>query len=65
LRLQSVPVSNQISGNHFTGLTDFSNFDRLPGGDRETILLSPEIKPPADWNELLFPGTPPRPGAAI
>jgi hypothetical protein len=50
---KSVSVSNQNSANHFTGLTDFSNFDRLPVGGQETVLLSPKIKPPVDWNELV------------
>lgn len=50
---QNVPLSDQKRYSHFTGVSDFSSFTRSQTGSGETILLSPEIKSPADWNELV------------
>jgi hypothetical protein len=37
----------------FIGLEHFSNFVTSPGTNGETVLLSPEIKAPMDWNALI------------
>jgi hypothetical protein len=38
----------------FIGISDFSTFSKSPGpGTNETILLSPEIVAPIEWNELI------------
>src|SRR5277367_5589243 len=47
-------LSSQNRFSHFIGLSDFSNFTRSQNGDGETVLLSPEINPPSDWNELII-----------
>jgi len=39
---------------HFIGLTNFTNFTRSQTATGETVLLSPEISPPANWNELVL-----------
>jgi hypothetical protein len=50
---KSISVTDQKPYSHFTGLTDFSHFARLPDESGETVLLSPEIKSPIKWNELV------------
>ncbi len=50
---KSFPGASQSRYSHFTGLADFSNFSRSQNGGGETVLLSPEIKSPCDWNELV------------
>jgi hypothetical protein len=50
---RSLSVARQNHYSHFTGVTDFSNFARSQGSNHETVLLSPKIKSPADWNELV------------
>jgi len=37
----------------FVGLKEFSSFARLQGTNGEMVLLSPEIKSPINWNELV------------
>lgn len=37
----------------FIGLTDFTHFAVSRNGKNETVLLSPEIKSPIEWNELV------------
>ena len=49
----SLSVSRQNHYSHFAGVTDFSNFARSQSSNHETVLLSPEIKSPAGWNELV------------
>ena len=39
---------------HFTALTDFSKFTRTTNASGEVVLLSPEIKPPMEWNQLVL-----------
>jgi Peptidase_C39 like family len=50
---KSAPVSTNSSFSHFVGLADFSKFTRSQTTNGETILLSPEIKSPTPWNELI------------
>ncbi len=50
---KSFSAFNQSRFSHFTGLTDFSNFARSQNSGGETVLLSPEVKSPSDWNELV------------
>lgn len=50
---QSVPVADQKLYSHFTGMSDFSGFTRLQTANSETVLLSPEIKSPIEWNEMI------------
>jgi len=45
-------TSEHEAYSHFTGLTNFSGFTRLQASN-EIVLLSPEIKSPSDWNELI------------
>jgi hypothetical protein len=47
-----IPMPQTYS--HFIGLTDFSNFSRSQNGGGETVLLSPEITAPFEWNELVL-----------
>ncbi len=51
---KSVPLSDQKLYSHFTGVTDFSSFARSQTGNGEIVLLSPEIKAPEDWNQLII-----------
>jgi hypothetical protein len=37
----------------FTGLTDFKRFTSSRSSNGEIVLLSPEMKTPAEWNELV------------
>ena len=50
---KAAPVSTNSSFSHFVGLADFSKFARSQTTNGETILLSPEIKSPMPWNELI------------
>ena len=50
---KAAPVSTNSSFSHFVGLADFSKFTRSQTTNGETILLSPEIKSPIPWNELI------------
>ena len=50
---KAAPVSTNSSFSHFVGLADFSKFTRSQTTNGETILLSPEIKSPMLWNELI------------
>lgn len=50
---QSSPSAAQKCYSHFTGTSDFSTFTHSQTGKGETVLLSPEIKAPAVWNELV------------
>src|SRR5579872_2579397 len=47
----SFPAHGSFS--HFTGITDFKPFAATQNTNGETILLSPQIKPSAEWNELV------------
>ena len=51
---KSIPVSMHARYSHFTALTDFSNFHRAQNSSGETVLLSPEIKSPVAWNQLVL-----------
>ena len=51
---KSLPVSGHARYSHFTALTDFSNFSRTQNSRSETVLLSPEIKSPAEWNQFVL-----------
>jgi hypothetical protein len=51
---KSLPVSGHARYSHFTALTDFSNFSRTQNSGGESVLLSPEIKSPAEWNQLVL-----------
>ena len=50
---KAAPLSTNSGFSHFVGLADFSKFTRLQTTNGETILLSPEIKSPMPWNELI------------
>lgn len=48
------PVTQTTDGrNHFTAFKDFSSFTRTSGTNGETILASPEITVPVNWDELV------------
>lgn len=51
---KSLPVSGHTRYGHFTALTDFLNFSRTQNSGGETVLLSPEIKAPFHWNQLVL-----------
>ena len=46
--------SGHTGYSRFVGLTDFSNFFRTQNDSGETVLLSPEIKSPIGWNQLVL-----------
>jgi hypothetical protein len=50
---KTVPVMTKSNFSRFVGLGDFSKFTRTQSESRETVLLSPEIKPEIPWNELI------------
>jgi hypothetical protein len=47
-------VASQNRFSHFTGLADFSHFTRSQNSRGETVLLSPEITTPSEWDELVL-----------
>lgn len=50
----------------FIGIRDFSNFFRTTNGTGETVLLSPVIKAPSAWNQLVLSwNLSPRPGTFL
>jgi hypothetical protein len=49
----SVPPSSPDAYSHFMGLTDFTAFTSSRNNQGEVVLLSPEIKSRAKWNELV------------
>jgi hypothetical protein len=51
---RSTSGSPHASYSHFTGLTDFSGFSRKQNSDSEVVLLSPEIKSPIEWDQLVL-----------
>jgi hypothetical protein len=51
---KSFTVPNPELYSHFTRIPDFSNFTRSHSVSGETVLLSPEIKSPVEWNELIL-----------
>jgi hypothetical protein len=48
----SAPAQSQYS--NFIGLTNFQSFTTSQNENGEKVLLSSEIKPPYDWNELVI-----------
>ena len=51
---KSFPVSEHSRYSHFTALTDFSDFSRAQNSNGETVLLSPEIESPIQWDQLML-----------
>jgi hypothetical protein len=51
---RTVSIGSHANYSHFTALTDFSNFNRTQTVSGETVLLSPEIKSPGKWNQLVL-----------
>lgn len=51
---RSLPVSGHKAYSQFIGHTEFSTFAHTENEDGETVLLSPEIKTRAGWNELVL-----------
>lgn len=53
---KSVPgaISEHRRFSHFTSLTDFSKFSRTQNDKHEIVLLSPEIKSPMAWDQLVL-----------
>lgn len=49
----SVPTVAHSDFSRFIGLTDFSNFTQSTEVSGEKVLLSPEIKSPIPWNQLI------------
>ena len=50
---RSFPAAGQSRFSHFTGLSDFSDFTRSQNGSGETVWLSPRIKSPVAWDQLV------------
>jgi hypothetical protein len=50
---KTTPASQSSKYSHFIGLTNFSDFVRHRNNDGETILISPLIHTPYQWNELV------------
>ena len=51
-------VSEHSRCTHFTALTDFSGFTRTQNSSGEVVLLSPEMKSPIVWNQLVISWNP-------
>ena len=51
---KSFVASESARYSHFTALTDFSKFTRTQNASGEIVLLSPEIKSPIEWNQLVL-----------
>ena len=51
---KGMPDSPHGGFSHFTGLTDFSQFSREQNSDHEVVLLSPKIKSPIEWEQLVL-----------
>ncbi|HEV2693344.1 MAG TPA: C39 family peptidase [Verrucomicrobiae bacterium] len=47
-------TSSHANYSHFTGLTDLSSFTRTQNSDGSIVLLSPEIKSPIAWDQLVL-----------
>jgi hypothetical protein len=47
------PAKAQDTFSHFIGLTNFTGFTQSTNSDGTVVLLSPEIKCNAPWNELI------------
>jgi hypothetical protein len=50
---KTAPASRPSKYSQFVGLTNFSNFAHSQNRHGETVLVSPEIHTPHDWNELV------------
>ena len=50
---KSIPGAGRSQFSHFTGRDHFSIFARSQTGNGETVLLSPKIKSPIAWNQLI------------
>lgn len=50
----SIPISAHARYSHFKALADFSGFSRTQDSNGEVVLLSPEIKSPTEWDELVL-----------
>jgi hypothetical protein len=50
---KTASLSEQNSFSHFTGLTKFSGFSHASNRRGETVLLSPEMKSPIAWDQLV------------
>src|SRR3974390_1059239 len=51
---KGMPGSPHGGYSHFTCLTDFSQFSREQNSDSEVVLLSPKIKSPIEWEQLVL-----------
>jgi hypothetical protein len=49
----SFNATSQKSFSHFSGLTNFSNFKKTRSENGVTVLISPKINAPINWNELI------------
>jgi hypothetical protein len=49
-----MPGSPHAAYSHFTALTDFSKFERKQNSDGQVVLLSPKIKSPIEWDQLVL-----------
>jgi hypothetical protein len=50
---KSVPDANHRPYSQFIGLTQFTSFTTSRNSNGEIVLLSPEIKPGGEWNQLI------------
>jgi hypothetical protein len=50
---KSAPPADDRPYSQFIGLTQFTSFAASRNGNGEIVLLSPEIKPGAEWNQLI------------
>ena len=51
---KTMPASDHARYSGFLALTNFSNFTATKNSNGETVLLSPEIKAPIPWNQLVL-----------
>ena len=51
---KTAAVSEARRCSHFTALTNFSSFTRIQNSSGEVVLLSPEIKSPMEWDQLVL-----------
>ena len=49
-----MPANDHARYSHFTAVTDFSSFTITHATNGETVLLSPKIKAPIAWNQLVL-----------
>jgi hypothetical protein len=51
---ETMPASDHARYSRFLAVTNFSNFSKAQTANGETVLLSPEIKAPIAWNQLVL-----------